>query len=219
MYIPTVSRRVTLQWFTAASIASALPGSAKAQGTKVVEFQSVPQGYGTDPNLKDPVIPWPLILSPEQLQQIALLADLILPAALTAPAPSSLGAADFINEWVSAPYPEQLEDRVIIIEGLLATNTLARRRWHQGLLEIDEKSRRQLVDELARLSTELAVMAPKDFFRRLRYLVVGAYYTSPEGFKDIGYTGNVPLASYPPITDEERTILEKALRNLGLSYT
>jgi len=50
----------------------------------------------------------------------------------------------------------------------------------------------------------------------LRFLVVSAYYTTPEGFKDIGYTGNIPLSSYPPITDEERKILDKAFFRLGL---
>ena len=80
-----------------------------------------------------------------------------------------------------------------------------------------EESRQELVDDIARQSADPSA-GPRDFFRRFRYLVVGAYYTTPEGFKDIGYTGNVPLASYPPVTDEERAILEKALSNLGLSY-
>jgi hypothetical protein len=45
---------------------------------------------------------------------------------------------------------------------------------------------------------------------------VGAYYTTPEGFRDIGYVGNVPLETYPPISDQERALLEKALSALGL---
>jgi len=53
------------------------------------------------------------------------------------------------------------------------------------------------------------------FFQRFRFLVVGAYFTTPERFRDIGYVGNVPLESYALMTDKERAILEKALSALG----
>jgi hypothetical protein len=62
----------------------------------------------------------------------------------------------------------------------------------------------------------IVLLAGISRFRKPYGLVVGVYYTTPEGFKDIGYSGNVPLESYPPITDEERAILEKALSALRL---
>jgi hypothetical protein len=40
--------------------------------------------------------------------------------------------------------------------------------------------------------------------------------TTPEGFKDIGYIGNVPQPSYPPPTQQEISILEKELQKLGI---
>ena len=46
------------------------------------------------------------------------LADLILPAEGDYPAPSKLGTPAFINEWISAPYPDQHRDRVLIVNGL-----------------------------------------------------------------------------------------------------
>jgi hypothetical protein len=38
------------------------------------------------------------------------------------------------------------------------------------------------------------------FFRRFRDLVAVGYYTTPEGMKEIGYVGNLPLARFegPP---------------------
>ena len=38
------------------------------------------------------------------------------------------------------------------------------------------------------------------FFKRFRDLTAGGFYTTPEGMKDIGYTGNVPLPEFagPP---------------------
>jgi hypothetical protein len=54
------------------------------------------------------------------------------------------------------------------------------------------------------------------FFYRFRFLVLGAYYTSSEGFADIGYVGNVALASYPAVTEQERATLNRELRSLGI---
>jgi hypothetical protein len=38
------------------------------------------------------------------------------------------------------------------------------------------------------------------FFARFRDLTAGGFYTTPQGMKDIGYTGNTPLATFdgPP---------------------
>ena len=38
------------------------------------------------------------------------------------------------------------------------------------------------------------------FFSRFRSLAAGAYYGTPEGWKAIGYIGNIPLPSFdgPP---------------------
>jgi len=48
------------------------------------------------------------------------------------------------------------------------------------------------------------------FFAKFRDLTAGGFYTTPEGMKDIGYVGNVALASFdgPP---------PEALKKLGLA--
>lgn len=188
---PKVSRRVTLQWMAATSLAAGLSRWSHTRGDPP---SPAPLGYGTDPDLKNPIVPWSLTMSTEQLKKTALLADLILPGTASAPAASAIGVHDFINEWVSAPYPDQVRDRGIVFEGLQSLD----------------------VDDLASGKATLSFDAHDLFFQRFRFLVVGGYYTTPEGWKDIGYIGNVPLASYPPVTDEERAILDKALSKLGL---
>jgi hypothetical protein len=224
-YVPKLSRRTTLQWMAAASIASGLPHGASAlphgapADTQRIESTPVPHGYGTDPNLKEPVIPWPLLMTPHQLQQTAILADLILPGTATAPAPSKLGVPDFINEWLSAPYPDQLRDRATLFAGLQWLDAEAARRANRGFIDLNDALRQSIVDDIGQKNLEAPFIEQKQFFQRLRYLIVGAYYTAPEGFKDLGYIGNVPLAQYPPITDEERTILDQALSKLELSHS
>jgi hypothetical protein len=215
-YISRVSRRTTLKWLAEASLASVLSPYASATGTVAVRYEPTPQGYGTDPDLLNPSVPWPLVMEHHQLQQAALLADIILPGSTAASRPSRLGVPDFVNEWVSAPYPVQVADRKIILDGLQWLDAESRSRWQRGFLEIDDNSRQGIADDIARPEASHALAAQNIFFRRFRFLTVGAYYTTPEGFVEIGYTGNVPLPSYPPITEAERAILDKALAQLGL---
>ncbi len=160
------------------------------------------------------MVPWHLTMNQQQLRLAAVLADLILPRSTTSTAPSDLGVPDFLNEWVSAPYPDQVNDRTIIFTGLRRLDDEAERRWGQGFLDIGHAAQLAMIDEMAQ--AVVGGSSTQNFFKRFRFLVVGAYYTTPEGFRDIGYTGNVPLSHYPPVTDEERAILEKALSGLGL---
>jgi hypothetical protein len=92
----------------------------------------------------------------------------------------------------------------------------AGRRSRNSFLEMDEQSRQKMVADIAQRKLDPTLAVQNKFFQKFRFLVVGAYYTTSEGFKDIGYVGNVPLESYPPMTDQERAIVEKALSALGL---
>ncbi|HEY5759481.1 MAG TPA: gluconate 2-dehydrogenase subunit 3 family protein, partial [Steroidobacter sp.] len=99
-----VDRRTALKWVLAASAALQLPaGAALAQDTA----KSV-TGYGKDPNLlKIHQIGelWPLTLNEQQRATATMLSDLIIPADDESPSASKLGVIDFIDEWISAPYP------------------------------------------------------------------------------------------------------------------
>jgi hypothetical protein len=58
--------------------------------------------------------------------------------------------------------------------------------------------------------------ATQAFFRRLRALVVGAYYTTEAGFEDIGYLGNVARPTDPGPSAAVKAALEQRLARLGL---
>jgi len=123
---PRLSRRITLQWLAAAAAWSGIPAEALALPTVSA------QGYGTDPVLVKPSTgPWRRILSRSQLVLLSRLADLILPPENGEPAPSRVGIAEFIDEWVSAPYPTQTADRSIVLAGLAAMERRAMQRYHQ----------------------------------------------------------------------------------------
>src|SRR4051794_13002432 len=66
--------------------------------------------FGGDPNLHSKAITWDRILTDGEMKSVTLLCDTIIPADEKSPAASAVGVPDFINEWVSAPYPTQVED-------------------------------------------------------------------------------------------------------------
>jgi hypothetical protein len=212
-YTPCISRRTTLKWVAATAAVSGMSGYALAE---TYAFQKTQDGYGTDPDLLDPVAPWKRTMSKNQLAQVAVLGDLILPATKEAPAPSALGIPDFVDEWVSAPYPEQKADRKVILNGLAWVDEQARQRFRISFIDAGQKQQLQILDDIAVQDINGIKTQQNKFFHRLRYLVLGAYYTTQAGFLDIGYLGNVPLDSYPPPSDEEIAILEKELKKLGL---
>ena len=73
--------------------------------------------------------PWPLTLSANARLTTAALCDLIIPADEDSPAASAVGVVDFIDEWISAPYPQQRGDREIILPGLMWIDAEAQKRF------------------------------------------------------------------------------------------
>jgi hypothetical protein len=198
-YVSKIDRRTALTWIGVVGAATAAAAAGVVVYGPKTGGASQARGYGTDPKLNPPVkAPWPRIMSHDQLQAAAVLADHILPATATAPSASTLGVPDFVNEWVSAPYPDQVKDRPIILDGL---NAITR-----DVLGKDPAAR----------AAALAALPGSVFFKRFRALTIGAYYTTEAGFKDLGYIGNVARASDPGPSDEVKAVLERELQKLGL---
>jgi hypothetical protein len=200
-----VDRRTTLKWLAAALAFSSHHGKSLA-GT----YMPSPKGYGTDPNLNQVApIGWDKLMSAHELKQTALLADLFLPATASSPAPSALGIHDFIDEWISAPYDEQMSDRPIIKDGLSWLDQETTKRFGKDFTAVTDAQRAEMMKMMA---------AKPDFvfFKRLRNLVVAAYFSSDAGFKDIGYSGNVTLAAFPAPTDEMMEIIDSECKKLGV---
>lgn len=194
-YVRKIDRRTALTWVGVVGAATVAGAGVVVYGPRIGgEPKAKAQGYGTDPKLVEPAkAPWPRILTDDELQAAARLSDFILPASAAAPAASALGVPDFIDEWVSAPYLDQEKDRPLIQGGL---KTLGPKPDAAALAGLQKEG--------------------GEFFRRFRYLVIGAYYTTEAGFKDIGYIGNVARPSDPGPSAEVKAALERAFRQLGL---
>ena len=206
------NRRTTIKWMLAAAASMPLLDH-RTLGQEVTARQPAVKGYGTDPDLIKLYRPgdvWPLTLSQAQRRTAAALCNLIVPDDGRSPNAASVGVVDFIDEWVSAPYPRQLKDRPIVLEGLAWLDAEALLRFEKYFAEISEAQQQLICDDICheqKAQPKFAVAAA--FFTRYRDLTVGAFYSTPAGRKDIGYIGNVPLAKFdgPPA---------ELLRKLGL---
>jgi hypothetical protein len=207
-----MDRRTTIKWMLAASAAWPAWHAAIGQaghGTVLLRPPAAP-GYGTDPDLVTPHKRgefWPLTLSATQRRLAAVLSDLIIPADEHSPSASGVGVVDFIDEWVSAPYPTQQRDRPVVLGGFAWLDAEGARRAAKGFAELDAAGQTAICDLLCdatRAAPEYQEAAR--FFALYRDLTAAAFYSSPAGRKDLGYIGNVPLTSFDGAPPE---LLEK----------
>lgn len=209
-----VDRRTTLKWIGAVVLAANTELASPA--TKLVPTA---RGYGGDPNLTQPVVPWSRTLTKEQLLIIAGLCDVLLPDDGRSPAASAVGVHDFVDEWVSAPYPEQKEDRATILSGIDWVKTQTAQRTSQPFHQVPKALQIELFEKLGTLQKPDAGSGDVGaFLPRLRYIAIGAYYTSEAGIADLGHIGNKPMVGdYPGPTAEALEHLHQTLKRLGLS--
>ena len=197
-----VDRRTAIQWMLAASAALRAPSIAFADNAARASAPSA-KGYGKDPDLIKTYAPgdlWPLTLSGAQRKQAAVLADMIIPPEGDQPAPSALGVVDFIDEWISAPYPDNARDRPVILDGLAWLDERARSKFKKDFVGISARQRTSICDELVSTPVPAELEKASASFLRFRDLTAVGFYTTPIGSNDLGYRGNVPLAKFdgPP---------------------
>jgi hypothetical protein len=197
-------RRTTIKWMLAAAASMPLLNS-RSFGQEITS-QPAEHGYGTDPDLAKIYHAgdvWPLTLSAAQRRTAAALCNVILPADGRSPSAESVGVVDFIDEWVSAPYPRQLEDRPILLEGLAWMDAEALLRFEKYFAEISEQQQQAICDDICyEPNAQPKFARAAVFFTRFRNLTVGGFYSTPTAWKDIGYIGNVPLTKFEGTTPE-----------------
>jgi hypothetical protein len=118
---------------------------------------------------------------------------------------------DFIDEWISSPYPEQQGDRAIVLSGLAWINAETQRRFAKDFADLDAAQTKAVCDDLCHAPEARPEHAEgAKFFAKFRDLTASGFFTTPEGMKDLGYVGNTPLVEFPGPPPE-------VLRKLGLA--
>jgi hypothetical protein len=199
-----MDRRTTIKWMLA--VASAPPGVLAAPTGKPAA-----RGYGTDPNLVKRYRAgelWLLTFTLAQRKTAAALCDTIIPADERSPGAAELEVHMFIDEWVSAPYPQHVQDRALVIEGLAWIERESTRRFGKSFAAATTDERQAVCDGIAwEADAATARKRAARFFARFRELTADGFYTTPAGMKDLGFAGNVASERFegPP-----RAALEKA---------
>ncbi len=211
-------RRTVFKWF-AATAAALQFGGLELPGGEPPALPPLPagsKGYGSDPDLLHAYHPgevWPLTLSALERTTTTTLADLIIPADDLGPAASEVRVPDFIDEWVSAPYPNQQKDRELIVPGLAWLEAEAQKRFQAAFAALTPVQQRAICDDVCAIRNAKPEFAHAAvFFSRFRGLAGGAYFATPPGWKAIGYVGNLPQATFNGPPDE-------VLAKLGVTQT
>jgi len=195
-------RRTAIKWMLTAAASTTVLGRIELGAQDPAAASPVAaKGYGTDPDMMRAYKPgdfWPLTFTDAQRAAAAALCAIIIPADDFSPSAADLGVHDFIDEWISAPYPDQQRDRPVIVDGLAWIDAESQRRFEKTFAELDDGTKSAICDDVC--SVERAALELKDaarFFARFRDLTAGGFYSTPEGMRDIGYTGNVALGAFP----------------------
>ncbi|MGA8096895.1 MAG: gluconate 2-dehydrogenase subunit 3 family protein [Steroidobacteraceae bacterium] len=179
------------------------PGAATPGNVR--RFEPTMDGYGPDPDLikaYEKGAFWPLTMSAPQRQLAATLSDLIIPEDEHSPSASAVGVVDFIDEWISAPYPQQREDRATVLQGFAWLDGEAQHRAQRPFANLRAGQRRAICDRICDASRAAAdQQAPAQFFAMYRDLTAAGFYTTLAGRKDLKYIGNVALTQFdgPPV--------------------
>ena len=204
MLVP-MNRRMALKVMAVAAATPGLvscgTGAQDGAGGSVPLGNAVPAGTRWDPDLLSPVIPWERILTQDELETLASLCDVIIPADERSPSASQLGTHHYIDEWVSAPYEDMRRDQVLIRGGLVWLDREAGRRFGQGTRFRDLSPERKdgICADIAHVPDAApGFEAGARFFARVRDLTAGAFWTTEEGMQDLQYIGNVPLERWDP---------------------
>lgn len=218
-----VDRRTTMKWFMGAMAMGQLAACGdQAKGVTWQEMAVIQaKGVGTDIDFSNTATPWPLTMTEAELLATNALVDLILPGEGDIPFPSKVGVPAFINEWVSAPYPDQHKDRELIIPGLAWLDEQSNKANGVVFAKADPSKQKAILDTIAfKAKVAPGNEKPAEFFARLRSLTLGAFYTTREGWADIGYMGNTPgTGDYAGPTPEALAHIKGVIEGMGLKYT
>lgn len=187
--VANVGRRKAMQ---SAAVLSAVFSPAMAWAAAQARAETT-AGYGKDPRLKSAQAPWPRILTVRERAMLAEAADVVLPTDASGPGAVELGVVDFLDEWLSAPYPTQQDDLSLIREGLKALADADGGRRVAGMLT----------------STEAADTPGTGLARRIRALVLIGWGTTPQASAQLGFVGNEPRIRFEGVPADVLDLLRE----------
>lgn len=146
--------------------------------------------------------------TPQEMQTITILADIIIPKDDVSGSASDAKVPDFIEFIVK----DQPEHQVPMRGGLRWLDMQCLNRYKNSFAECNHQQQMEMVDEIAWPKKAKPEMKQGvNFFNRMRNLTATGFYTSEIGVKDVGYIGNTP--------NQWNGVPDDVLKQYGLAYT
>ena len=149
---------------------------------------------GEQPRDENPDAYQPRALDPHEWKTVQVLCDCILPADEGSGSASEAGVPEFLDDWLDLQRGELLTE---IRYGLAWLHVECQRAFHQDFVDCMSGQQGQILDRIAYPHKA----APEDSravasFNRLRDLVLGGFFTSEMGIRDLPYLGNEPQTGW-----------------------
>ncbi|MFZ9240726.1 MAG: gluconate 2-dehydrogenase subunit 3 family protein [Chitinophagaceae bacterium] len=143
-----------------------------------------------------------------EMATIAVLADIIIPKDEVSGSATDAKVPEFI-EFIVKDMPQH---QVPMRGGLRWLDIHSFKKKGKSFVELDEKSKIEIVDEIAypkKAAPEVAQGVA--FFSLMRNLTATGFYTSKIGIEDVGYKGNQP--------NQWNGVPDDVLKQYGVAYT
>ena len=188
-----MKRRESLKSMLVGSVAGGLlvTGCTPEESAEIsVEEKGLP-GYGRTVQEKqhDSEVLAEIFLNEHELETIAVLCDIILPATAEFGSATEAQVPAFIEFIVKDMPYHQLPIR----GGLAWLDNHSNAKFNMEFKKLTIEQQKEICDEIAFPGkTKPEHMAGEKLFTRMRNLTLTGYYTSEIGIKDLGYKGNMP---------------------------
>ncbi len=191
-----MKRRDSIKTLLVGGVASATLATTSCRSDSEVLGENAEikdKGYGRTEaeKLHDEKVQAEICLVEHELNTIATLCDLILPASETAGSATEAGVPEFIDFIVKDLPTHQLP----IQGGIMWLDGESNRRFEKQFVDCSNAQQKEILDDIAFWDEEdkTPELNPgRIFFDRMRNLTLTGYYTSKMGINDLGYAGNRP---------------------------
>jgi len=142
----------------------------------------------------------PKFFDPEQLEEIAALAETVIPTDEHSPGARAAGIHEFIDDIVAISEPQT---KNLWTAGLSAVNRMAEDQHGRKFAACSADQQNALLEKLA-INEDRPGTPEERFFVALKKATVEGYYTSAIGIhQELEYKGNTALLEFPGCTHPE----------------
>jgi hypothetical protein len=185
----SLGRRALLKALTAVPVAAVVP----VLPAKAAEHHGLP-ARAPDSSPTAPAAYRRKVLNDHEWKTIRILSDMIVPADERSGSATEAGVPEFIDDWLDFKHGTILAE---IRGGLTWLDMECNRVFNHDFADCSEVQQKQILDRIAYPHKA----APQDanavaFFDHFRDIVVGGFFSSKMGVKDLPYLGNTMVADW-----------------------